>query len=337
MKPIRIATRESLLAKWQAEHVATLLKDLGNETAFHYVKTTGDRIQDRYLHEVGGKGLFIKELEESLLAEQADIAVHSMKDLPARVTTPFEIVATLPRHDPRDVLILPSSQKLFSCEIITKDAAQKLASKRIATSSLRRQCYLRAAVKDITLLPLRGNVDTRVRKLLAGECDGIILAKAAMERLNMHQRPDITVLPFDPHWFVPCVSQGIISIEAVEKSAAGKSAKALNHLPTFLLSLIERQILAALGGDCTLPFGCNTTYTVADGKRTVAVRTVIIEPNGKEARAEKSFPLPLELETFKVEDLSALSAPIVKEVLAAMYQANANAVLRELKLEPLSL
>lgn len=335
---IIIATRGSLLARWQAEHVAQLLLELGHQPSLHLVKTTGDRVQDRYLHEIGGKGLFIKELEESLLAGRAHIAVHSMKDLPAKMVEPFEITATLPRHDSRDVLIVPAGQTFLSQKSeVSKESAKDLRGKRIATSSLRRQCYLRSAVPAIDLQPLRGNVDTRLRKLLDGEYDGIVLAKAAMERLQMHVRPDILIVPFDPKWFVPCVAQGIISIESVTGSKEGNAAAQLNHPTTFLQAFVERHILATLGGDCTLPFGCHTQVTSGKASDSITIDTVVIAPSGREARSHQGFDLPTLVKAMPLPAMRQATQFLISAVMKNLKEAGANAVLAELKLEPIHL
>ena len=284
---LRIATRGSMLALWQSRYVAKLLSDLGVTSELVVVKTTGDKVQDRYLHEVGGKGLFIKELEETLSAGGADIAVHSMKDLPAKLEAPFTIGAVLKRHDPRDVLILPAaSQLLQGVALVQASSAKALAEKKIGSSSLRRQCLLRQACSAIELLPLRGNVDTRIGKLLAGEFDGMVLAFAAMHRLALDRRSDLHMIPFDPNWFVPCVAQGAISIETTAGNSSLNVLSKLNDPTTASHVTLEREILAKLGGDCTMPFGCHVS---PGDSEQVIVSAVVLSPGGQMARTKLSF------------------------------------------------
>ena len=202
MTALRIATRKSPLALWQAEHVAALLRatHLGIEVELLPMSTKGDRIQDRSLAAIGGKGLFIKELEVALEEQQADIAVHSMKDVPGDLPDGLLIAAVLPRADPRDALI---------CTRAT--SVQELPhGARVGTSSLRRQAQLLAVRPDLRIEALRGNVDTRLRRLDGGELDAIILACAGLIRLGWESR--ITAR-LEPAECLPAVSQGIIGIE----------------------------------------------------------------------------------------------------------------------------
>ena len=200
--PLRIATRKSQLALWQAEHVAMLLRraHTGLEIELVPMVTQGDRIQDRSLAAIGGKGLFIKELEVALEERRADIAVHSMKDLPGELPAGLTIAAVLERADPRDALLSTAAARL-------EDLPQ---GARLGTSSLRRQAQLMAARPDLRIEPLRGNVDTRLRRLDAGAMDAIVLACAGLMRLGLESR--ITAR-LDPAICLPAVAQGVIGIE----------------------------------------------------------------------------------------------------------------------------
>src|SRR5579863_5676618 len=201
-RPLRIATRKSQLALWQAEHVAGLLRaaHAGLEVELVPVVTQGDRIQDRSLAAIGGKGLFIKELEVALEERRADIAVHSMKDLPGDLPAGLIIAAVLERADPRDALLCNSAARL-------EDLPQ---GARMGTSSLRRQAQLMAARPDLRIEPLRGNVDTRLRRLNEGAMDAIVLACAGLMRLGLESR--ITAR-LDTAISLPAVAQGVIGIE----------------------------------------------------------------------------------------------------------------------------
>ena len=175
MARLRIGSRGSQLALWQAKHVASLLRGRGHQVEIEIIKTTGDRILDAPLSQVGTKGMFIKEIEEALAEGRVDLAVHSLKDLPTSLDARFQLAAITSREDPRDVFLS-----------LHFDSPQSLLSRaRVGTSSLRRQAQLKALRRDLEVLPLRGNVDTRLRKLQAGEYDAIVLAAAGVKRLGL--------------------------------------------------------------------------------------------------------------------------------------------------------
>jgi hydroxymethylbilane synthase len=244
VKPLRIATRRSALALWQAEHVKQLLvaAQPEREVTLLPLLTQGDRITDRSLAEFGGKGLFIRELELALADGRAELAVHSMKDLPYRLEPGFTVAAVLPRADARDALV---SNHYASIAALPAGA-------RVGTSSLRRQCLLRAMRPDLELVALRGNVDTRLRKLDDGDYAAIVLAAAGLIRLGLASR--ITA-PLDPHLMVPAPCQGIIAIEAREGTDHGLAS--LEHGPTRLVADTERAFAAALSADCTAPLAAH--------------------------------------------------------------------------------
>jgi hydroxymethylbilane synthase len=240
---IRIATRSSELALWQSNHVADALASMidGAKLELVPITTTGDRILDMPLARIGGKGLFIKELEVALMEERADIAVHSMKDVPAELPEGLHIPAVLPREDPRDVLV--------SVEGGTLDDLPPGA--RVGTSSLRRKSQLLAARGDLEVRDLRGNVPTRMNKLADGAFDAIVLAAAGLRRLGLLDDHHHLV---DTGLMLPAVGQGVIGLEcrAGDAEVEGLIGR-LNHEPTALCLRAERSMNLRLGGDCSVP------------------------------------------------------------------------------------
>jgi hydroxymethylbilane synthase len=254
---LRIATRGSALALWQAEHVRDRLRadDPALTVELVVLKTRGDKILDRALSEVGGKGLFVKEIEEAVLDGRADLAVHSMKDLTAEVPPELVIGAIPEREDPRDALVV-------SPRLSARDLASLPARARVGTSSLRRVCQLRALRPDLEIVPLRGNVDTRVRKLDEGELDAIVLACAGLKRLGHAARITAALSVEDS---LPAIGQGALAIEcrAADDATRARLA-ALDHRPTALAVLAERGFLARLEGDCKTPLGAHATLAGGD-------------------------------------------------------------------------
>lgn len=240
---LRIATRQSPLALWQTEHVAAQLRRQHPQLDIVLVplSTRGDQVLDRSLSAIGGKGLFLKELEEAMLAGSADLAVHSMKDVPMNLDQPFEIGAILRRADPFDALV---SNQYARLEDVPDGA-------RVGTSSLRRQAQLRARRPDLQLLDLRGNVNTRLRKLDAGEFDAIVLACAGLDRLGMHQRIRQRLTAPD---FLPAVAQGAIGIEVVDgRDDVVAFLQCLHDADTALCVNAERAMNRRLQGSCQVP------------------------------------------------------------------------------------
>jgi hydroxymethylbilane synthase len=240
---LRIATRRSRLALWQAEHVAALLKAAHPDIEVELVPmvTEGDRILDRALAEVGGKGLFIKELEVAMFEGRADLAVHSMKDVPADLPEGMTLAIVLERADPHDAFV---SSRYASIADLPQGA-------RVGTSSLRRQSQLRHARPDLRILQLRGNVETRLRKLDEGDYDAIILAAAGLKRLGLERRI-ASLVPTEAS--LPAVGQGIIGIEcrAGDDATLARLA-ALEHRDSRLCLDAERAFAARLQGSCTSP------------------------------------------------------------------------------------
>jgi hydroxymethylbilane synthase len=264
---LRIATRKSQLALWQAEHVAALLRKAHPGLAIELVPlvTQGDRIQDRTLAAIGGKGLFIKELEVAIEERRADIAVHSMKDVPADLPEGLVIGAVLTRADPRDALVTISG--IARIEDLPQNAI-------VGTSSLRRQAQLRALRPDLRIESLRGNVDTRVRKLEAGGMDAIVLACAGLVRLGLESR--ITAR-LDPKVCLPAVTQGVIGIECRRSDTrTAEWLQSLEDQATRLGMEAERAFAARLGGSCQSPIAAYAELQAAQ----ITLQGLVAEPDG---------------------------------------------------------
>jgi len=264
--PLRIATRKSQLALWQAEHVAALIRKAhpGISVELLPMSTKGDRIQDRSLAAIGGKGLFIKELEAALEDRRADIAVHSMKDVPGDLPAGLMIAAVLPRADARDALITRGSLRL---EDLPRGA-------RLGTSSLRRQAQLLAARPDLRIEALRGNVDSRLKRLDNGELDAIVLACAGLTRLGLESR---IAARLDPKVSLPAVGQGVIGIECrIDDSGSREALRALNDAATRTAVNAERAFAHRLGGSCQSPIAA---YAQVERER-VSLVGLVAEPDG---------------------------------------------------------
>jgi hydroxymethylbilane synthase len=244
MKHLRIGTRGSLLAKWQAESVRKQLFAIaGVEGEIVIIKTAGDKMQQMPLTQIGGKGIFIKELEDALLDQSIDLAVHSVKDIPTEVPPGLSFPAVCRRDDIRDCLISPTGSTL---ENLRQGA-------RVGTSSLRRQAQLLHLRADLDIRELRGNVDTRLRKVGDGEYDAIVLAKAGLDRLGLSQRISET---FAPEVFMPAVGQGAIAVETrLGDNETGDLLSKLDDPETRAAIITERALLAALQGGCQVPIG----------------------------------------------------------------------------------
>ena len=242
---LRIATRESRLALWQANHVAGLLKACYPQCAVALVgmTTRGDQIQDRPLSDIGGKGLFTKELELALLDGRAELAVHSLKDVPMELPDAFELACVLERADPRDAFVSNRHD----------DLSQLPPGAVVGTSSLRRAAQLRERFPALRVEPLRGNLDTRLGKLDAGQYDAIVLAAAGLKRLGLAARIR-QVLP--PDLLLPAPGQGVLGVEIRSDQAEVRAALAfLDHRETLLAVSAERAVSRRLGGNCHTPLG----------------------------------------------------------------------------------
>ncbi len=271
MTTLRIGTRGSALALWQAKAVASLIEAAGARVELLVIATTGDRRQEGPLSPDGGKRLFVKEIEDALLAEEIDLAVHSAKDMSALLPEGLEIAATLPRDDPRDAVVLRDG-------IRTQDFAGALAhlgeGPAIGTSSIRRIAQLAPLVSRARFAPIRGNVDTRLRKLDAGGFDALVLAAAGMRRLGAGARISAAI-PFDV--CVPAPGQGIVAIEIRKGDARVRSVVAPASDGAAAASLTaERAVVTALGGGCQLPLGAIALHDRA----TLRMHGVVATPDG---------------------------------------------------------
>jgi hydroxymethylbilane synthase len=248
---LRIGSRGSQLALWQANHIAGLLREQGHEVEIEVIKTSGDRAQDVAFAEVGAKGMFTKEIEEALAAGRVHLAVHSLKDLPTELPDGFALAAIPVRADARDALV---SAKYTNLAGLPQGA-------RVGTSSARRKAQLHGLRPDIEVVEFRGNVDTRLRKLADGEADAILLAAAGLERLG---KTDWLRERLDPKEFCPAAGQGALALETRQDDAATMEAVAfLDHADTRFAVTAERAALAALGGGCQVPIGvhCRLKFT----------------------------------------------------------------------------
>ena len=274
---LRIATRRSPLALWQAEHVAARIRsELGGDVTLVPMTTTGDRLVGASLAKVGGKGLFLKELERALEEERADLAVHSMKDVPVQLAAHFDIAAVLERADPYDALV---SVHCASFAALPRGA-------RVGTSSLRRQCQLKALRPDLEVVPMRGNVETRLRKLDEGQCDALILAMAGLDRLGLTERvrerlsADISL---------PAIGQGAIGIECrTADSELRDRLRTLEHAPTRACVNAERALNEGLGGSCVAPIAGFAQIAGAE----LDLRALVGDPQGRRIlRARRRGPV----------------------------------------------
>jgi hydroxymethylbilane synthase len=277
---IRIATRKSALALWQANHVADALRKQHEVTRVTLVPITtrGDEVLDRSLQKIGGKGLFIKELEVAMEAGDADIAVHSMKDVPAVMPHGFHIAALLPRANPADALV-------------GKRLADLQQGARIGSSSLRRQAQLLALRPDISVEPLRGNVNTRLKKLDDRQYDAIVLACAGLQRLGLASHISET---FSPEQMLPAAAQGVIGIECRdERDDLQKILWQLDHAPTRTTTLAERAVAMRLHADCQSPVATYGQITDA----SLALQAMVGSADGRRIIREQVSGLVVEPET----------------------------------------
>ena len=301
---IVIGSRGSALALWQARHIESRLQTLGSQTRIEIIKTTGDKIQDVALSQLGaqagGKGLFTKEIEEALLAGTIDLAVHSLKDMPTELPKGLTLAAIPEREDPRDALIgLP--------------LADLRAGVRLGTSSLRRSAQLHSLYPGLRVETLRGNVDTRLRKLDEGLYDAIVLAAAGLRRLGLADRIR-ELIPSEI--MCPAVGQGALAIETrADGGPAWQIAQRLNHPETQTAVAAERALLAMLGGGCQVPIGGHATM---DGSG-IHLQAVVASPDGlRVVRGEHTGRDPL---IVGAELGRRLLGDGAREILAEVYAA----------------
>jgi hydroxymethylbilane synthase len=305
MSRLRLATRGSRLALAQSEQVATRLRAvLGLETELVVIRTSGDRLRDVPLSQLGGKGLFVKEIEEALLAGQADVAVHSGKDLPAALAPGLALAAFPEREDPRDALV-------------ARDPGARVAAlprgARVGTGSARRRALLLAARPDLEVVPLRGNVPTRLRKLEEEGLDAVVLACAGLARLGLADRIGERIAP---ELLLPAVCQGTLALEVRAGDPLARSVAALDDAPSTLAARAERAFLGRLGGDCNVPLA-GFADTRPGGR--VRVRGLVARPDGRSVvRAERECA---------EGDAEKAAEEVAEEVLAS----GGEAILRDLR------
>jgi hydroxymethylbilane synthase len=280
MARLRIGSRGSQLALWQAHHISALLCERGHEVELEIIKTTGDKITDVALAKVGTKGMFTKEIEEALAEERIDLAVHSLKDLPTELSSGFEIAAITTRENARDVF----------CSVKYNGINDLPQGARVGTSSLRRQAQLKAVRPDLDIHPLRGNVDTRLRKLEAGEYDAIILAAAGLNRLGKTQLVK-QVIPAEI--MCPAAGQGALGIEIRAGDSVTRQHLAfLDDPASRIATTCERALLNKLGGGCQVPIGAFAE--VRNGQ--LHLEAIVADPDGsKVLRESRDGGDPVEL------------------------------------------
>jgi hydroxymethylbilane synthase len=292
---VRIGTRGSELALWQAHHVEAELRRVHPELQIELVivKTRGDEIQDRALHEVGGKGLFVKAIEDRLLAGDVDLAVHSMKDMPALSPAALVVAATPPREDARDALVAAPGRTLASLP----------AGTRLGTGSLRRGALARRIAPQVEVVPLRGNVPTRMGKLDRGDLDAVLLAAAGLRRLGLAER---IVEPMDPDAFCPAPTQGILALQCRDDDVRTRElVEVLEDGETRTCATAERAVLVRLQAGCTVPVGA---YAVLERGR-VRLRGLVIDPSGR--------PYFSAVEQGDASDAAAVGESVADALLAA--------------------
>ena len=261
---LRVGSRGSQLALWQANHISGLLRARGHEVEIEIIHTTGDKITDVALAKVGTKGMFTKEIEEALADGRVDLAVHSLKDLPTELPKGFEIAAITERQDPRDAFCSRHFSKI-------EDLPQRA---RVGTSSLRRQAQLKAMRPDLDIYPLRGNVDTRLRRLEQGDYDAIILASAGLKRLG---KTELVKQIIPAEIMCPAAGQGALGIEIREGDAKTRDLLAfLNDPNARAATTCERALLNSLGGGCQVPIGAFAE--MKNGK--LHLESIVADPDG---------------------------------------------------------
>ena len=279
MPKLRIGSRGSQLALWQANHISALLRACGHEIEIEIIHTTGDKITDVPLAMVGtkgglGKGIFTKEIEDALAAGRVDLAVHSLKDLPTELPAGFEIAAVTTREDPRDAF----SSRLYSA---IEDLPQ---GARVGTSSLRRQAQLKAIRPDLDIHPLRGNVDTRLRKLEHGEYAAILLALAGLKRLG---KMELVKQIIPAEIMCPAAGQGALAIEIRRGDDATRQHVAFLDDPNArATTTCERALLESMGGGCQVPIGAFAEVREANGTIKLRLESIIAHPDGSKLLRE---------------------------------------------------
>jgi hydroxymethylbilane synthase len=281
---IRLGTRASPLALAQAAGVAEALQRLNVEVEIVPMRTEGDHLFEARLAAVGGKGLFVREIEEALAAGKIDVAVHSLKDLPAEAPAGLELAAFPAREDPRDVLVTRGERGF---EELPPGAV-------VGTSSLRRRALALALRPDLVVEPLRGNVDTRLRKLGEGACDAVLLAAAGLARLGL---APAHAHPLSPEVFVPAVGQGVLGVEIRRDDRVTRQVvEALDHAPTRVCALAERAYLRRLGASCTTPIAAHAVLTPSGATTRLAMTAVVASEDGQRILRAEAAGAPADAE-----------------------------------------
>jgi hydroxymethylbilane synthase len=287
---LTIGSRGSQLALWQAHWIQARLEELGEQCRIQVIRTTGDKITDVALSQVGTKGLFTKEIEEALLAGAIDVAVHSLKDMPTELPEGLTLAAIPEREDPRDALI-------------GRRLADLAPGARVGTGSLRRASQLRALRPDLQIEDIRGNVDTRLRKLDDGRYDAIVLASAGLRRLGLENR--IAEI-FDPSVMCPAVGQGALAVETRDDNGpAFHIAKRLEDSDTRAAVTAERAVLASLGGGCQAPMGAHATVE----SQTILLHALMVSPDGAQLIRQELLG--------SIDNAAALGHVVGQQLLAA--------------------
>jgi hydroxymethylbilane synthase len=320
MKVLKLGTRGSQLALFQAHAVAALLQERAHvETEVVVIKTTGDRLAEATLSQIGGKRLFVKEIEDALLAGNVDLAVHSSKDMPAVLPEGLEIGAVLPREDPRDAVVLPNqAAEALSSDALVEDIVRRLGrGPRIGTSSVRRSAQLLRLFPGAHFAPIRGNLDTRLRKLDSGEFDVIVLAAAGLNRLQ-HGARISAVLPVEA--CVPAPGQGIIAVEVRSGDRDLQELVARIDDPTSAAALLtERSVVRRLGGGCQMPIGA---FARVD-QRSIHARGIVISLDGGDAAHAEVDGSIDEAEQVGIRLAEALLAQGAQDIIDSVQRAQA--------------
>jgi len=305
VKPIRIGTRGSMLAKWQAEFVRKkILEATGVDAEIIIIKTTGDKLQTASFVQIGGKGVFIKELEEALLNEEIDLAVHSVKDIPTEVPSRLCFPVICRREDTRDCLVAAKNETLSTLR----------HGARIGTSSLRRRAQILHARRDLDVRELRGNVDTRLRKVASGEYDAILLAKAGLDRLGWSNRISEVL---SPDVCMPAVGQGALGVQARLKDNDIADALApLDDFETRQSIVAERSLLAALEGGCQVPLGAWARFERGE----LAIDAVVCSPDGSQHVRQRATAPPAQARELGQRVAQLLIDSGAREILEEVYR-----------------
>jgi hydroxymethylbilane synthase len=305
VKPIRIGTRGSMLAKWQAEFIRKkIFQATGVDAEIVLIKTTGDKLQTASFAQIGGKGVFIKELEEALLNEEIDLAVHSVKDIPTDVPSRLCFPAICRREDTRDCLIAAKGETLSALR----------HGARVGTSSLRRQAQIRHARPDLDIRDLRGNVDTRLRKVESGEYDAILLAKAGLDRLGWSNRISEVL---SAEVCMPAVGQGAIGVQARLKDTEIADALApLDDFETRQSIVAERSLLGAIEGGCQVPLGAWARFERGE----LVLDAVVCSPDGLQHVRQRATAPPDQARELGAQVAQLLIDSGAREILEEVYR-----------------